>query len=225
MVFLNNIFRFVVRLSKVLSRKGLYEFLEKEYSTIKANESVITIGAGGKVNQILQNYSKTIGFTFVSFDLDDKRNPDIIGDICFYDFKEMRFDVIVISEVLEHVPYPHLAMRNIHQTLNKEGRLILTVPFIFPIHDRPYDYYRYTRYGLEFLLKEFREVRINERNSWAECINMLAPRLIQENNKINCLIAPFFVCLAFFLFPFALLLGKIIQTDFMTTGYVVTAKK
>lgn len=207
---MKNVSRFVVRLSKVLSRKGLYEFLEKEYSEIKANESVITIGAGRKVNEILQKYSEIEGFTFVSFDIDEKRNSDIIGDICFYNFKEMKFDVIVISEVLEHVPYLHLAIRNIHQILKKEGRLILTVPFIFPIHDRPYDYYRYTRYGLEFLLKEFREVRIIERNSWSESINALAPSLVKERNITTRLVAPFFVILAFFMLPFVLLLGKII---------------
>ncbi len=50
---------------------------------------------------------------------------------------------------------------------------------MFPIHERPYDYYRFTRYGLVFLLREFAEVRILERNSYFEAIDVLYVRLLQ----------------------------------------------
>lgn len=212
-------------LSKILSRKGLYEFLASEYAKIRTGECVLTIGAGGGVNDLLSRFAQQQNFSVVSFDVDHKRGPDIIGDICFYDFGDQKFDVVVISEVLEHVHSPHLAIDNIHRVLTTGGRLILTVPFIFPIHDRPYDYYRYTRYGLEFLLKNFREVQICERNSWAEAINVLAPRLIRDEQKIARLFAPFFVFWAFLKLPLVFLLGRIIQTDFITSGYVATAEK
>ncbi len=47
-------YSYATRLSKILSPKGLYEFLEQEYSEILAGESVITIGAGGGVNDLLE---------------------------------------------------------------------------------------------------------------------------------------------------------------------------
>jgi 2-polyprenyl-3-methyl-5-hydroxy-6-metoxy-1,4-benzoquinol methylase len=217
--------RTVVRLSKLISRKGLYEFLAREFAAIKADERVLTIGAGGEVQELLAEYSKRQNFSVTSFDIDQRYEPDILGDVCTFDFGDRSYDVIVLSEVLEHVHSPHLAMQNIHHLLKNGGRLILTVPFIFPIHERPHDYFRYTRYGLEFLLSEFKEVEIRERNSWAEAINVLALRLVVDKNRASRVIAPLFVLAAFIKLPFVLLLGKLVQTDLMTTGYVVTASK
>jgi SAM-dependent methyltransferase len=217
--------RSIVRLSKLISRKGLYEFLQREFSSIRPNERVLTIGAGGEVHQLLAEYSREKDFSVTSFDIDPKYQPDILGDICTFDFGDRNYDVVVLSEVLEHVHSPHLAIGNIHRLLNQGGRLILTVPFIFPIHERPHDYFRYTRYGLEFLLSEFKDVNIRERNSWAEAINVLAPRLVVDKNRTSRLVAPLFVLGAFVRLPLVMLLGKLVQTDLMTTGYVVTASK
>jgi SAM-dependent methyltransferase len=217
--------RSVVRLSKLISRKGLYEFLGQEFARIERGAGVLTIGAGGEVNELLADYARRQGFSVTSFDIDEKYGPDILGDICTHDFGEAGFDVIVLSEVLEHVHSPHLAIENIHRILKTDGRLILTVPFIFPIHERPHDYFRYTRYGLEFLLREFRDVRISERNSWAEAVNVLAPRLALDKGRASRVVAPLFVFAALLKLPLVLLLGKLVQTDSMTTGYVVTASK
>jgi SAM-dependent methyltransferase len=209
----------------LISRKGLYEFLGREFSAIKPGERVLTIGAAGDVHRLLAQHAEQQTFSVTSCDIDQKYQPDILGDICTFDFGEQTFDVIVLSEVLEHVHSPHLAIRNIHSLLRPDGRLILTVPFIFPIHERPHDYFRYTRYGLEFLLSEFKNVNIRERNSWAEAINALALRLVVDKNRASRLVAPLFVLGAFVKLPFVLLLGKLVQTDLMTTGYVVTASK
>jgi SAM-dependent methyltransferase len=214
-----------VRLSKLISRKGLYEFLSREFASVRAGEEVLTVGSGGEVGALLAEYAHRNGFTVTSFDIDEKYAPDILGDICTHDFGGRSFDVIVLSEVLEHVHSPHLAVGNIHGALRMGGRLILTVPFLFPIHERPHDYYRYTRYGLEYLLREFSDVRIGERNSWAEAINALAPRMVVDKNRGARLVAPLFVLAAFLKLPFVLLLGKLVRTDLMTTGYVVTASK
>jgi SAM-dependent methyltransferase len=217
--------RGAVRLSKLISRKGLYEFLGREFARILPGARVLTIGAGGEVSALLETHARRQKFTVTSFDIDEKYGPDILGDICAHDFGETSFDVIVLSEVLEHVHSPHLAIRNIHGVLRDDGRLILTVPFIFPIHERPHDYFRYTRYGLEFLLREFKDVHISERNSWAEAVNVLAPRLVVDKGRASRLVAPLFVVTAFLKLPLVLLLGKLVRTDAMTTGYVVTASK
>jgi len=55
--------------------------------------------------------------------------------------------------------------------------------------------------------------------------SVLALRLVLDKNRASRLVAPLFVLGAFVKLPFVLLLGKLVQTDFMTTGYVVTASK
>lgn len=221
----NRLGLYSVRLSHVLSRKGLYPFLAREYGKIQAGERVLTVGAGGKVNALLETYARHRRFLVVSFDIDANRQPDILGDICDYDFGTRRFDVVVMSEVLQAVPAPHRAIENLYNALRDGGRLILTTPFLIPICDRPHDYYRFTRYGLEFLLKEFCEVHIGEINSWSESIAIMSSRLIVEKRGSARLLPSVFLLWAFCKYPFALLLGKIIHSDFATTGYVVTARK
>ena len=95
--------RNVVRLSKVLSRKGLYPFLEQQFSQIADGSKVLNIGAGGDIEESLRRHANTHSFHVVSFDIDPDRGPDFVGDIATFDFGERRFDVVVMSEVLEHV--------------------------------------------------------------------------------------------------------------------------
>jgi len=214
-----------VKLSKLLSRKGLYPFLEQEFGKIPAGAKVLNIGAGGDIGKTLMRHAARQQFQVVALDIDEQRHPDIAGDICAYDFKGQQFDTIVMAEILEHIHSPHLALENVHRVLKDSGRLILTVPFIFPIHDQPYDYYRYTRYGLAYLLRHFRDVSITERNSWTETIDVLSARLIMDKNWPARILAPFLVLLALIKWPISFLLSRMIRTDFITSGYVVTARK
>jgi ubiquinone/menaquinone biosynthesis C-methylase UbiE len=214
-----------VKLSKLLSRKGLYTFLDQELEKIPAGANVLNIGAGGDIGKTLRQHAERQHFKIMSLDIDEQRHPDIVGDICTCDFKGLQFDAVVMAETLEHIPSPHLALENIHRNLKDGGRLILTAPFIFPIHDQPYDYYRFTRYGLAYLLRQFRDVSIQERNSWAETIDVLSVRLIMDKNRLARALAPIFVLLAFVKWPISFLLSRLIRTNYITIGYVVTALK
>ena len=62
------------------------------------------------------------------------------------------FDAIVLTEVLEHVREPADLLEELHRLLRPGGRLLVTVPFAFQLHEMPFDFFRYTRFGLEHLL-------------------------------------------------------------------------
>jgi SAM-dependent methyltransferase len=64
------------------------------------------------------------------------------------------FDTVISFEVLEHLPHPQIALKEIYRVLKPEGVLILTVPHLSRLHDIPHDYYRFTKYGLLILLKD-----------------------------------------------------------------------
>lgn len=66
-------------------------------------------------------------------------------------FASNEFDTIVISEVLEHISNPELIWAEMTRILKPKGKLLLSVPFFYKIHEAPYDFYRYT----EFALKNF----------------------------------------------------------------------
>lgn len=215
----------VVKLSKVLSRQGLYPFLEGEFAKIPAGAKVLNVGAGGEIETLLRNYASAQSFEVQSLDIDPDRDPEIVGDLSTFEFDDIAFDVIVLSEVLEHIRTPDAAVSNALMGLKPGGSLVLTTPFLFPIHDRPHDYYRYTKYGLAWLLRDYVDVAISPRNSWAEALNVMFVRLIKEKNPVCRFFGPLIVLLAFIFAPIAMLLGAVFKTDFMTSGYLVTAKK
>ena len=57
-------------------------------------------------------------------------------------------DTVLLSEVLEHLRDPGAALREIRRVLKPDGRVLITLPFLYPIHDAPYDFQRYTSFGL-----------------------------------------------------------------------------
>ena len=63
------------------------------------------------------------------------------------------FDTVAASQVLEHVPEPGLMMGEMARVLAPGGRLIVTAPHIWGIHEEPADYYRFTGYGLTHLAR------------------------------------------------------------------------
>jgi SAM-dependent methyltransferase len=68
-------------------------------------------------------------------------------------FEANRFDTIVLSDVLEHLPEPEQLWMEMARVLSPGGRVILNVPFLYWVHELPHDYYRYT----EFALRRFAE--------------------------------------------------------------------
>src|SRR6476661_3646451 len=79
----------------------------------------------------------------------------IIGDAQALGVRDAAFDVVLCTEVLEHLREPQQAIDEMFRVLKPGGRLLLTTRFLFPIHDAPDDYFRYTKYGLRYLLRRF----------------------------------------------------------------------
>lgn len=75
----------------------------------------------------------------------------------FYDgkvlpFGDGTFDAVFTSEVLEHVFEPDAALEELGRVLRAGGLLLVTVPFAWNEHEAPFDYGRYTSFGLAHLL-------------------------------------------------------------------------
>ncbi len=80
--------------------------------------------------------------------------PDIVWNGETLPFAESSFDVVLATEVLEHIVNPDRALREVNRVLKDNGLLFFTVPYVWPLHEVPFDYFRYTPFALEKILTQ-----------------------------------------------------------------------
>ena len=85
----------------------------------------------------------------------DRSNVDVFADLSrLLPFEDECADTIVSFQAMEHLPEPSHFLSECYRILKSGGGLFLTLPFMWEVHEAPYDYFRYTRYGLEYLLQK-----------------------------------------------------------------------
>jgi SAM-dependent methyltransferase len=94
------------------------------------------------------------GTTYIGMEMSAELEPDIVGSVLALPVRSGSLDGILCNEVLEHVPEPGAALAEMHRALRPSGRAYLTVPQSWGLHYEPQDYYRYTKYGITYLLEK-----------------------------------------------------------------------
>lgn len=122
---------------------------------------------------------------------------DVYYDGVTIPFEDEHFDSVFSSEVFEHVSNLDYIMKEINRVLKKDGNMIVTVPFTWFEHEIPYDFRRYTSYGIVKLLEENGFEIIEQRKStksvqmifqlWQEYIRDLFSR-ISKNGVFQLII-------------------------------------
>lgn len=82
-----------------------------------------------------------------------RSRPDIFSDAQLLPFRVGTFDAVLLLHVLEHLPDPDRAVAEAIRVLRAGGRLIVETPFVYPVHDAPFDFQRWTPKGLELLVE------------------------------------------------------------------------
>ncbi len=99
---------------------------------------------------------------YKTVDVDPEFKPDIVADIHKLPMKDGSVDAIICNSVLEHVSNPFIAMSEMKRVLRKEGKIFMSIPYIYPYHaGHGYkDYWRFTRDGAKLLFEGFSKVEI-----------------------------------------------------------------
>jgi len=121
----------------------------------------------------------------VALDLQAASGLDARGDAHALPFVDGAFDVVLCTEVLEHLVEPQRAIDEMHRVLKPGGQLLLTTRFLFPIHDAPHDYFRFTKYGLRHLLRRFDAVEIQEETDSVGALAVLVQRLGMQAHTLG----------------------------------------
>ncbi|MFQ5795736.1 MAG: class I SAM-dependent methyltransferase [Candidatus Bipolaricaulia bacterium] len=167
--FLRRIYRFLgkIGITSKITGKNIEPFVKK-YGN---NGKTLDIGCGrGPYSQYFPNR--------VGIDIIKTPAVDIVADA--HDlrmFQDEEFDCILCTEVLEHLHTPQKAINEMQRVLKKNGGLILTTRFLFPLHNIPDDYYRFTKYGLKHLLNNFEIIEMREEVNTLGTIAVLFQRI------------------------------------------------
>ena len=135
-----------------LARKGLVEAIGSLSHHVGGK--TLDVGCGKKPYEKLFTTSQYIGLEFDSPDNRDLKKADFFYDGVTFPFTNDEFDAIVCNQVLEHVFTPDNFLLEIHRVMKDEGVLLLTVPFIWDEHEQPFDFARYSSFGLKSLLNQ-----------------------------------------------------------------------
>ena len=79
--------------------------------------------------------------------------PDLLWQNGTIPLPDASIDSALCTEVLEHCPDPLSLLMEVHRVLKPGGSLLLTVPFLWPLHEVPHDCFRYTPFALKQLLE------------------------------------------------------------------------
>ena len=108
---------------------------------------------------------------------------DVVSDGNHYPFDNETFDKIMLRCLLEHVEDPNSILKEATRILKLEGKMVIEVPFINPIHAAPDDFYRFTPNGLKKIIEE-QSLRI-EKIFYVEDYNWAIKWILWQNLKEN----------------------------------------
>ncbi len=127
----------------------LHLLLEDFGKKASSGELILDAGAGKKP------YKKHFShLSYESADLPGNGEHTYQCDLHKIPVEDKRFSLIICNQVLEHVKNPFVVVKELERICKPGGFLFFSVPFYYPEHMIPYDYYRYTRYGAKLLAEQ-----------------------------------------------------------------------
>lgn len=130
----------------------------------------LDFGAGtAKYKYLISPHSSS----YTAFDMIPDSHVDVVGDVLNAPFPNESFTTIISTQVLEHVEKPWVMAHEIARLLEKGGICIVTAPFMQPYHADPYDFFRYTKKGMESLFRN-EGLEIIESGTYGRAFSIIA---------------------------------------------------
>lgn len=133
---------------------------------------LLDVGCGQMPYRSLILSSDTKVTKYIGIDMPTARYGDVQPDL-IWDGKTIPLDnnfvnCAMLTEVLEHCPDPVLVLSEVNRVLKPGGMLFLTVPFLWPLHEVPYDEVRYTPFAMQRHLEQsgFTNINLKALGGW-----------------------------------------------------------
>jgi len=132
---------------------AIEKFLENEFGQVSPDRRglFIDLGCGAQPYRSLYvNRFKQV----LAVDYNSRSRIDVRLDVTRLPFRDRSADVLLLSEVIEHVLDGARVLGEVSRVLKPGGVLLITWPFMYPLHDLPHDYVRYTEFAVQQLAEQ-----------------------------------------------------------------------
>lgn len=213
-----------------INRRGLFNAIQRFASSISEDSKVLDVGCGIKPYRDLFKTSSYTGIDIQGGGHDDtQKAADEFYDGVHIPFPEQSFDAIICTQVLEHAEDPEELIKECGRVLAKNGALFISMPFMYPEHESPYDFRRFTRFEHQALLEKngFTEITIEKTTGLFGTFGQIFVVEIFEGIPFRASALKTVLSVIVFgpLQIISLLLDAIFRRSGPTMDYVVTAKK
>lgn len=138
-------------------RQSIKDFVSIAATTLPIKESIYEFGSLQVPGQEGFADLRPLfpGREYVGADMREGTGVDKVLDLHDIDVPSESVGTVLCLDTLEHVEYPRKALEEIHRILKPDGIAVISSVMCFPIHDYPYDYWRFTPEAFKSILKPF----------------------------------------------------------------------
>jgi len=134
------------------------ENLKQRALSVFKGDKVLIVGSAG--SGALPRYKKAFPAGAIGLDIDESAKPDVLGDALYLPFADASVPYVHCEALLEHVSEPHRVVDEVCRVLKLGGQAFFYVPFLYPYHESPDDYFRFTKSGMIYLCRHFSHIQI-----------------------------------------------------------------
>jgi SAM-dependent methyltransferase len=212
-----------------------YKYLQKDLAEAISTHStgkVLDIGCGNKPYRELFE-GKSTSYTGCDIVQSDQKLVDVICEATNIPLPDESFDTLFSTQVIEHVADHQGLLKEAFRLLKPGGKIIASGPLIWPLHEEPYDFFRFTKYGFQYILEKagFNVVKIfSNGGMWAVTGQSFLIAVLSQGKKCNFFIRAWrklfiFFRMQLFVNFFYGWLDKADKNEVSTLNYVIVAQK
>jgi SAM-dependent methyltransferase len=159
-----------------IPRRSFIAFLRRAAETLQTGQSILDVGAGLSPYRELFAHADYVTCDWEQTSYSPELAVDIVAPADKIPVADGSFDAVLCTQVLEHVTEPSDVLRELHRIIRTGGKLWLTAPLVWYLHEEPHDYFRFTSHGLRYLLSKagFTEITVEPLNDALSTISQLA---------------------------------------------------
>jgi SAM-dependent methyltransferase len=151
-----------------VERQSILEFVARCAQQLEPGSRVLDAGAGDAPYRELFEHCDYRTTDWAQSVHPGAQSADVIAPLDALPIPDASFDAVLCTQVLEHVSDPETVLTELRRVLRPGGHLWMTVPLTWPLHEEPFDFFRYTQYGLAALLDRsgFADIDVAPRNGY-----------------------------------------------------------